>query len=101
MSDYLNIADFLLPVDRNIISEDNGYKEGQIGRLIEVYEEGFPDVELADIVLIGCGEQRGQGLRTEGTAADEVRAAFYQLYFWHTDVKLADVGNIRIGKSLA
>jgi formiminoglutamase len=100
MSDYLNISDFLVPIDRNIISQDMGYKEGQIGKVIEVYEEGFPDVEMADLVLVGCGEQRGHGLITETNAADEIRAAFYQLYYWHTDIKLADVGNIRIGKSL-
>jgi arginase family enzyme len=101
MSDYLNISDFLVPIDRNLISQDMGYKEGQIGKVIHVYEEGFPDVELADLVLVGCGEQRGQGMITETGAADEIRAAFYQLYYWHTDIKLADVGNIRIGKSLA
>ena len=101
MSDYLNISDFLVPVDRNMLSGDEGYKEGQIGKAIEVYEEGFPDVEAAHLVLVGCGEQRGSGLLTESNAADEIRAQFYNLYYWHTDLKLADVGNIRMGKSLA
>ena len=101
MSDYLNISDFLVPVDRNQLSGDAGYKEGQIGKAIEVYEDHFPDVETAHLVLIGCGEQRGSGLMTESGAADEIRTQFYNLYYWHTDLKLADVGNIRMGKSLA
>lgn len=101
MSDYLNISDFLVPVDRGLLSGDAGYKEGQIGKVIEVYEEGFPDVEAAHLVLIGCGEQRGSGMMTESGAADEIRTQFYNLYYWHTDLKLADVGNIRMGKSLA
>ena len=100
MSDYLNISDFLVPVDRNILSQDAGYKEGQMGKVIDVYEDHFPDVEAAHLVLIGCGEQRGSGLVTESSAADEIRTAFYNLYYWHTDLKLADVGNIRMGKSL-
>jgi formiminoglutamase len=100
MSDYLNIADFLVPVDRNLISQDEGYREGQIGKGIAVYEESFPDLEAAHLVLVGCGEQRGSGLITESSAADEVRAQFYALYHWHTDLKLADAGNIRIGKSI-
>jgi arginase family enzyme len=58
-------------------------------------------VEAAHLVLVGCGEQRGSGLLTESNAADEIRAQFYNLYYWHTDLKLADVGNIRMGKSLA
>jgi arginase family enzyme len=101
MSDDLNISDFLMPVDRSVISQDAGYREGQIGKGIAVYEEGFPDLEAADLVLLGCGEQRGSGLLTESGAADEVRAQFYSLYHWHTDIKLADVGNIRIGKTVA
>lgn len=101
MSDYLNISDFLVPIDRNMLSGDEGYKEGQIGKVIEVYEDHFPDVEAAHLVLVGCGEQRGSGLLTESNAADEIRTQFYNLYYWHTDLKLADVGNIRMGKSLA
>ncbi|HUQ97192.1 MAG TPA: hypothetical protein VM010_05980, partial [Chitinophagaceae bacterium] len=87
MSDYLNIADFLSPVDRNVISQDQGYREGQIGREVAVYEESFPDLEGAQLVLVGCGEQRGSGLITESGAADEVRAAFYALYHWHHDIR--------------
>lgn len=101
MSDYLHIADFLMPINKDIISNDTGYKDGQIGRKIDAYEETLPDIEVADIVLVGCGEQRGSGLLTESNAADEVRAAFYSLYHWHTDIQLADVGNVRIGKNLS
>ena len=101
MSDYLNIADFLVPVDRNFISQDAGYREGQIGAGVAVYEDEFPDLERANLVLVGCGEQRGSGLSTESSAADEVRATFYALYHWHSEIKLADVGNIRIGKTVA
>lgn len=100
MSDYLNIADFLTPVNRSVLSQDQGYREGQIGQAIAVYEDAFPDIDRAHLVLVGCGEQRGSGLLTESGAADEVRTAFYNLYHWHSDIKLADVGNIRIGKTL-
>ena len=99
MSDYLNIVDFLEPLNKDALSEDAGYREGQIGRLIEVYEEGFPDLDMAQIVLVGCGEQRGAGLRTASEAADEIRKVFYNLYYWHPEVAIADVGNIKIGNS--
>ena len=100
MSDHLNIADFLQPVDRNRISQDTGYKEGQVGKAIDVFEESFPDITDASIVLLGCGEQRGAGRLSESTAADEIRTAFYDLWYWHTDIRLSDVGNLRIGKTL-
>ena len=101
MSDYLNIIDFLEPINTSILSDDAGYRDGQIGKIITAYEESFPDLETAHIVFIGCAEQRGAGLRTTSEAADEIRKAFYQLYYWHKDVNIADVGNVKVGNSLA
>ncbi|ANE52015.1 arginase family protein [Flavisolibacter tropicus] len=100
MSDYLNIEDFLEPINKDMLSEDMGYKDNQIGKVIDAYEEGFPDLDRADIVILGCGEQRGAGLMTRSEAADEVRKEFYKLFYWHTDVNLADIGNLRIGNNL-
>jgi hypothetical protein len=31
MSDFLNIADFLAPINKNELNFDRGYKEGTIG----------------------------------------------------------------------
>ncbi len=98
MSDYLNISDFLSPVSLKEISHDEGYKEGQIGKTISVYEEEFPDLDDAQVVFLGCGEQRGSGLiHGHSNAPDLIRRQLYSLYYWHNDVKIADVGNIREG----
>jgi arginase family enzyme len=98
MSDYLNISDFLVPVSLRELDNDGGYHDGQIGRIIDVYDEEFPDIDDANIVLIGCGEQRGSGLtHAQSKAADLVRKYFYSLFYWHNDVKIADVGNIKTG----
>jgi formiminoglutamase len=102
MYDSLNLLDFLLPVNTHMLSQDEGYKDGQMGKTIAVYEDLFPDLDDADIVLVGCGEERGNGMEKDHSAApDKIRAAFYQLYYWHTDVRLADVGNVRAGATLA
>ena len=94
------ISDFLEPINLSEISNDLGYKEGQVGRVINVYEDEFPDLDDAHIVFIGCGEQRGAALLHNSGAANAVRSEFYNAYYWHTDVRLADVGNIKIGKSV-
>ena len=44
MSDYLNISDFLLPINLHEISNDEGYRDGQLGKAITAYDEGFPDL---------------------------------------------------------
>jgi arginase family enzyme len=102
MSDTLNIGDFLQPVNRYMISDDEGYKDGQIGKKIVVYEdEEVPDLRAADIVLVGCNETRGSGQIQSGISApDAIRRQFYSLYQWHSDVNLVDIGNIIIGAGL-
>ena len=102
MADYLKITDFLLPISKSEISFDQGFKDGQIGKIIDVFDEyGLPNIEDADIVFIGCGEQRGNGFQMElSTGPDAIRKEFYSLYFWHQDIRLADLGNLRQGESL-
>jgi formiminoglutamase len=95
-----SIIDFLDPVSLSEISLDSGYKEGQIGRAIRVFEDEFPDLDEADIVLVGCGEQRGAALLHTSGAANAVRNEFYSLFYWHLDVRLADIGNVKTGKAV-
>jgi arginase family enzyme len=98
MSDYLNISDFLSPVNIKEICSIDGFKDGQIGNAIKVYAEEFPDLEEVQIVMVGCGEQRGSGLiHGQSEAPDLIRRHFYSLYYWHQDIKLADIGNIHTG----
>jgi formiminoglutamase len=98
----LHILDYLDPVNIHEISGDEEYKDGQVGKLIAVYEEDFPDLAEADLVLVGCREERG-AKKTRGSvhAPDAIRQQFYRLYHWHSDFKLVDIGNIRSGASLA
>ncbi len=98
MSDHLNISDFLEPINTAAISQDEGYKPGQLGKIIAVYEDEFPDLDEAQLVLVGCGEQRGSGLiHGQSQAPDIIRRHFYNLFYWHQDIKIADIGNIRAG----
>ena len=98
MSDHRNLSEFLEPVNLHEISFDEGYKEGQLGSTIDLYNEAFPDIDEADIVIVGCGEQRGSGLiHGQSKAPDIIRRNFYQLYYWHQDIRIADIGNIKTG----
>ncbi len=98
----LHILDYLDPVNAREISNDDEYKDGQVGKLIEVYEEEFPDLLQADLILIGCREERGaRRTRILLSGPDMIRRQFYQLYHWHSDIRIADVGNIKPGSTLA
>ena len=97
MSD--SIMDFLDPVNLAEISLDAGYREGQVGMVVKIYEDEFPDIDEAQIVLVGCTEQRGGALLHQSGAPNAIRTEFYSLYYWHQDIRLADIGNIKIGKT--
>ena len=101
MSHFSTLFDFLSPVNIHLLSEDEGYSNEQIGKLIRVYDDRLPDITEAEIVLVGCGEERGAGSEREiNLAPDAIRAEFYRLFHWHKDVPIADLGNIRPGASL-
>ena len=85
------IYDFLDPINLAEISLDAGYKEGQIGKKVRIYEDEFPDIDDAHIILVGCGEQRGAALLHPSGAANAIRNEFYSLYYWHQDIQLADI----------
>ena len=99
----LHILDYLDPVNTREISNDEEYKDGQVGKSNRGYEEEFPDLSQADLILVGCREERGARRSTNICSAVRIciRRQFYQLYHWHSDIRLADVGNIKPGSTLA
>ncbi|HZG23461.1 MAG TPA: formimidoylglutamase [Chitinophagaceae bacterium] len=102
MPDFHTIVDFLDRVDVHMLSNDEAYKEDQIGKIISAYDDHLPDIEGADIVLVGCNEERGAGVRKSiAHGPNAIRSQFYQLFYWHNEIKLADVGNIKQGATLA
>ena len=95
------LLDFLEPVNITKISNDEGYKDTQLGKHIAIYEDSLPDITAVDMVILGCGEMRGIGQQyTNKESPNAIRAAYYQLYHWHTEVKVADLGNVKCGSSL-
>lgn len=100
MSDFLNISDFLDPVNLHELTGDEGYRDGQLGFSVSVYESQFPDLNTSEIIIVGCGEQRGSGWhKTRSAAPDAIRRQLYAMFYWHNDVKISDIGNIKNGSS--
>ncbi|MBS1668936.1 MAG: formimidoylglutamase [Bacteroidetes bacterium] len=101
MNDIQNLKDFLEPIGSHINATEIEYADGQLGKLVEKYEDEFPDFFEKDIIIVGCGEIRGKGPGPKWSSApDAIRDELYKLYCWHTDIKIADAGNIKPGASL-
>ncbi|MGH2647519.1 MAG: arginase family protein, partial [Ginsengibacter sp.] len=93
--------EFLNPVNKASINDDKGFNESHIAGVIKIYEDALPDLTDVDIVIAGINEFRGAGFIAEENAADAVRRQLYQLYYWHKDIPIADLGNIKCGATLA
>jgi arginase family enzyme len=103
MADFSLLYDYLIPVSKADLNDEEEYDEYQIGGIVDCYEEGHsPNLDIADIILLGASEERGYGPGKRGVdAADMVRREFFRLFYWHKDVRIADVGNLRKGVTLA
>ena len=97
-----DLQDFLVPISFSEINEDEGYVDGQLGAHIITQQDEDFNIALADIIIVGVKETRGNGTaEKENNAADIVRKQLYRLHYWHTDIIMADVGNIEIGAGIA
>ncbi len=95
------INDFLAPVLLQDLFGDNSYNDGQLVKHIAINEGELPDVTDTDIILVGVTETRGSGVFSNNIhAADAIRKQLYQLHYWHKDVTIADIGNIKTGATL-
>lgn len=73
------------------------YTEHQLGKRIQILHSIEDQYDDVDIVIIGCGEQRGAGTTATSFAADAIRQELYQLYLWHDTLKIGDAGNLVLG----
>jgi len=94
---------FLEPVQVDKLGNTQGYTSGQLGKFISTYEESFPELENVELVIVGCGEQRGNNKikDQDNHGPDKVRSCLYSLNSWHQDISIADVGNIRFGATIS
>lgn len=95
-----DIHEFLHPLNPLELNGDKAYSDSQFGGMIITYGAEFPDLTGSDIVLVGIDEFRGDGSNSRPLSADAIRSQFYQLYNWHKDIVITDVGNIKQGKTL-
>lgn len=96
-----DLNEFLTPLNPAEISGDAAYNDSQIGNVIQLYENEIPDLSDIDIVIVGINEFRGSGTNVTENDADAVRRQFYELHYWHKEISIADIGNIKSGSSLS
>ena len=77
------------------------YEPLQWGANIKCATQKSFDWEDADIILVGCGEWRGEN--PDGAYSNSpnvIRKHLYKMYYWHNAIKIADAGNIMQGATV-
>lgn len=97
-----DFSDFLSAKHYKDLTDPSEFQSLQFARSIAAARHGYLDISEADIVLIGCGEQRG----TDHTAAysdapNAIRKAFYEMYDWFPNIAVADLGDLVQGATLS
>lgn len=65
-------------------------------------DEQHTDIDDLDVIIVGCGELRGQKPSLAfSDGPEKIREEFYKLHYWHHEVKIGDIGNVTQGASLA
>lgn len=85
------------------LSQNENPDSLKISNSILQADEFHDNWEEADIVLVGCGATYGATKEESNwtSAPDTVREELYRMYDWHTDIKVADLGNIKKGANPA
>ncbi len=96
------ISSFLAPIHYAETIDRTQFNPLQWGAQIQLGTSNHFDPAEADIILLGCGENRGANpdAKMLSEAPDAIREQFYQLYNWYNTVKIFDAGNILQGASL-
>lgn len=95
-----DLTEYLIPLQTAAINGDTNYGEQQLGNAIKIFEEEMPDISEVEIIIVGMDEFRGEGKNVSRSSADAIRKKLYELYYWHKEISIADIGNIKSGASL-
>ena len=100
----MEISMFLEPVSEKCFTETTRPGKNTFGKTISIYrnEDDFPDLENAQLALLGIKEERGAvDNRGCGDGIDYVRKAFYQLFNHWENLKIVDLGDIKTGNEIS
>jgi len=95
--------DFLSPVSDVVLAHNELLSQQALGRKIKLHtqQNGLPDINGADIAILGVMENRNAVNYTEDILHfDGIRKALYELFPGNWKISVVDLGNILPGESV-
>ncbi|KLT64940.1 formimidoylglutamase [Pedobacter sp. BMA] len=100
----MSLTDFFSPVNPDSFTPKQGFFTSQLGLKAHIHSESFPDFDenTYDLAIIGVLDGRG-AVNNEGCALgpDYFREKFYRLNEGAFNCRIADLGNIKHGATIA
>ncbi|MDB0601882.1 formimidoylglutamase [Tenacibaculum maritimum] len=95
--------DFLIPVKDSVTVNNVSQSSAVLGRNIFIHtkENGFPDLEVVQVAILGVEEGRGAINNVGcGENLNKIREKLYELYLGDWNLQIADIGNIQKGNTI-
>ena len=85
----------------NIFNPVNiNFEINTIGQYTRIFKDGhFPDWKKSDIIIIGVEKKDFTEEETENYAPNEIRKSLYSLFPGDWNIKLADLGNLKLAEN--
>ena len=99
----MDLSLYFDPVDLTALGfEESGNSAELLASSVLMYNPEAPvNIQEAQIALIGVPESRNSVNNAScSLAPDEIRRQLYRLYRWNKSVRIIDLGNVRVGKSV-
>ena len=90
-----DLYDFLEPINKAQINDDEGYNDGQLANFISIYETNLPEISDAAIVFIGVPEVRGSGNKNVSRSI-----TLFDIYFTYDRTIKTELENMGVRTSL-
>ena len=99
----MDLSLYFDPVDLTSLGfEESGKSAELLASSVLMYNPEAPlNIQEAQIALMGVPESRNSVNNSScSLAPDEIRRQLYRLYCWNKNVRIIDLGNVRVGKSV-
>ena len=98
----MDLTDYFAPVDFSTITEGtSSLKKDRLGYFVEKYSEAINQKTLSkiNIAILGLPVDNGKRQKKEASSPDAIRHVLYNLASIETNLKIADLGNLKPSKS--
>lgn len=98
----MNLTDYFKPVDfSKIATGTSALGKYGLGPVVEKFSETINEKTLAktNVALLGIPADNGKRQKKGAASPDSIRSALYRLASFETNLKLVDLGNLKITKS--